>query len=92
MGSLLRRAIGSRFAAVGFQEASPCAMVRIGRWALRRINSQSVGLPCPRFTEGQEFIVEYGRQPKDFCGWAWNDIHKACLVPRQGGNFRLVER
>lgn len=62
MGSLLRRAIGSRFGAVGFQEASPCAMVRIGRWALRRINSQSVGLPCPRFTEGQEFIVEYGRQ------------------------------
>jgi len=44
-------------------------------------------LPCPRFTDGQEFIVEYGRQPKDFCGWAWNDIHKACMVLRQGGNF-----
>ena len=47
MGSRLRHAIGSRFAAVGFQGASPCAMVRIGRWALRRINSQPVGWAAP---------------------------------------------
>ena len=44
-------------------------------------------LPCPRFTEGQEFIVEYGRQPEGFCGWAWDDLHKTCHVLRQGGDF-----
>lgn len=44
-------------------------------------------LPCPHFTEGQEFIVEYGRQPEGFCGWAWNDIHNVCKTLRQGGNF-----
>ena len=43
-------------------------------------------VPCPNFTEGQEFIVEYGRQPEDFCGWAWNDLHKACFVLEQGGS------
>ena len=44
-------------------------------------------VPCPHFTEGQEFIVEYGKQPEGFCGWAWNDIHKACMILMQGGTF-----
>jgi uncharacterized repeat protein (TIGR04076 family) len=44
-------------------------------------------VPCPAFTEGQEFVLEYGRQPEDFCGWAWNDIHKACMILLQGGRF-----
>jgi uncharacterized repeat protein (TIGR04076 family) len=44
--------------------------------------------PCPYFTDGQEFIVESGgRQPENFCGWAWNDIHKSYLVLRHGGGF-----
>jgi uncharacterized repeat protein (TIGR04076 family) len=43
--------------------------------------------PCPHFTEGQEFIAEYGRQPEGFCGWAWDDIQKACQILRQGGDF-----
>ena len=45
-------------------------------------------LPCPRFTKGQEFIVECGKQPEGFCGWAWNDLQKACHILGQGGNFR----
>jgi len=44
-------------------------------------------LPCPLFTEGQEFIVEYGSAPDKFCGWAWNDIQCACQILGQGGNF-----
>ena len=47
MGNLLRRAIGSRFAAAGFQATNPYAMVRIGRWALRRISSQPIGWAAP---------------------------------------------
>jgi len=47
----------------------------------------NVTVPCPNFTEGQEFIVEGGRQPEGFCGAAWHDIHKSYLVIRHGGNF-----
>ena len=47
-----------------------------------------VVVPCPRFTEGQEFIVvEGGRKPEDFCDAAWHDIHKSYRVIRHGGNF-----
>ena len=46
-----------------------------------------VTVPCPNFTVGQEFIVEEGRQPENFCGAAWQDIHKSYLVIRQGGDF-----
>ena len=46
-----------------------------------------LAIPCPRFTEGQEFIVEGGRQPEGFCGAAWHDIHKSYLTIRHGGSF-----
>ena len=44
-------------------------------------------IPCPAFTEGQEFTFEYGCAPENFCGWAWNDVHTACDILGQGGNF-----
>lgn len=34
---------------------------------------------CDVFKEGQEFIYEEDeitRKPKNFCGWAWDDIQK----------------
>ncbi len=43
---------------------------------------------CPRFEEGQEFVVEGLDQPEGFCGWAWDDIHKVLLTLRSGGDFR----
>jgi len=46
-----------------------------------------VTVPCPHFTDGQEFIVDGGGQPENFCGAAWHDIHKSYLAIRQGGNF-----
>ena len=43
-------------------------------------------LPCPHFTEGQEFIVD--DQPgQGFCDAAWNDIYKAYVTLMQGGSF-----
>jgi uncharacterized repeat protein (TIGR04076 family) len=42
---------------------------------------------CPRFFEGQEFIVEGLTQPEGFCDWAWNDIHKCYLTLLFGGSF-----
>jgi uncharacterized repeat protein (TIGR04076 family) len=47
--------------------------------------SDEVGL-CPFFSEGQEFIVEYGR-PEDFCTWAWNDLRKFAKTLSCGGDF-----
>ena len=47
-----------------------------------------VTVPCPHFTEGQEFIVEGVNQPEGFCGAAWHDIHKSYMVIKQGGSFQ----
>ena len=46
-----------------------------------------VRLPCRNFTEGQEFVVQGGERPTDFCAWAWNDIHKVNLCMVRGGCF-----
>jgi uncharacterized repeat protein (TIGR04076 family) len=40
---------------------------------------------CPRFTEGQEFIVD--TRPESFCDWAWNDIHKAYTALMNGESY-----
>jgi uncharacterized repeat protein (TIGR04076 family) len=50
-------------------------------------NQPGAKLPCPHFTEGQEFTVEYGEMPEDFCGWAWDDLYTACAILGQGGDF-----
>jgi uncharacterized repeat protein (TIGR04076 family) len=42
---------------------------------------------CPRFAEGQEFIVEGLKQPEGFCDWAWDDIHKCYMTLMFGGSF-----
>lgn len=47
---------------------------------------------CPRFEEGQEFIVEKDlEKPKDFCSWAWNDIHRDVIVLSFGGHFPWIK-
>ena len=45
--------------------------------------------PCPFFTEGQEFTVNYmTERPEGFaCDWAWDDIHKILLVLMLRGSF-----
>lgn len=45
--------------------------------------------PCPIFTQGQEFIVEYlAQRPEGFdCEWAWDDIHKILFTLMLRGNF-----
>ena len=44
-------------------------------------------IPCPRFTEGQVFTVERGREPEGFCSAAWHDIYKSYLGLELGGDF-----
>jgi uncharacterized repeat protein (TIGR04076 family) len=38
--------------------------------------------PCPFFSEGQEFVIDYlAVRPEGFdCDWAWDDIHKVLLA------------
>jgi uncharacterized repeat protein (TIGR04076 family) len=46
---------------------------------------------CPKFTEGQEFLVEQcGEMPEGFCAWAWRDLYKDLSVLQYGGNFPWV--
>jgi uncharacterized repeat protein (TIGR04076 family) len=43
---------------------------------------------CPRFKEGQVFIVGVDdRRPEGFCWWAWRDIYRDMFVLAFGGNF-----
>ena len=46
-----------------------------------------INLPCPVFLEGQEFSIEDGRKPEEFCGSAWDDIYKVCVALANWGNF-----
>lgn len=46
-----------------------------------------VNLPCPVFVEGQEFEIEDGRRPAEFCGSAWDDIYKVFVTLANGGSF-----
>ena len=41
---------------------------------------------CPRFTEGQEFIVDT-HPGEGFCDWAWKDIRKAYTALMNGENY-----
>ena len=45
--------------------------------------------PCPFFSEGQEFVVEYvGVKPEGFdCDWAWNDIEKIVIAMMLNADF-----
>jgi uncharacterized repeat protein (TIGR04076 family) len=45
--------------------------------------------PCPFFSEGQEFVVDYlTERPEGFgCDWAWDDIHKILMVLMLRGDF-----
>lgn len=47
---------------------------------------------CPKFTEGQEFIVRKDlEKPKDFCSWAWHDIQRDVIVLCFGGHFPWIK-
>ena len=45
--------------------------------------------PCPFFSPGQEFLVNYlAERPEGFaCDWAWDDIHKILFALMIGGDF-----
>jgi uncharacterized repeat protein (TIGR04076 family) len=45
--------------------------------------------PCPFFSEGQEFVIEYlAQRPEGFgCEWAWDDLHKIIFVLMLKGDF-----
>jgi uncharacterized repeat protein (TIGR04076 family) len=46
-----------------------------------------VTLPCPVFTEGQEFILESEELPEGFCDSAWDDIYKSFQIIARGGSL-----
>ena len=61
---------------------------RMANWDLAEQYCEPDGaVPCDRFEEGQEFLVEGLRLPESFCSWAWNDLYPAMVALRQGGSF-----
>ena len=48
---------------------------------------------CPRFTDGQEFIVEETPVvPAGFCGWAYADIQRDIIHLAFGGDFPWMQQ
>jgi uncharacterized repeat protein (TIGR04076 family) len=45
--------------------------------------------PCPFFSVGDEFVVDYlVQRPEGFeCDWAWDDIHKVLMVLMLNGDY-----
>ena len=42
--------------------------------------------PCDVFTDGQEFVLDGGAMPANFCSWAWADLHRDVISMALGGN------
>ena len=53
---------------------------------------EGIALPCDRFTEGQEFIVESVAQPDGFCSWAYADIQRDLAIMMFGGNLPWIKQ
>jgi len=48
--------------------------------------------PCPKYKDGQEFILDTKDMPAGFCSWAWADIHRDVVAVFHGANFPWIER
>jgi len=53
--------------------------------------SGNIAKECTAFNLGDEFLVENGRKPDNFCDWAWRDVYKDTAVLQFGGNFNHAE-
>jgi uncharacterized repeat protein (TIGR04076 family) len=50
-------------------------------------------VPCPRFSEGEEIIVErHYEPPEGFCMWAWADIRDDIKTIAAGGSPSLFKQ
>ena len=48
--------------------------------------------PCPKYEDGQEFILEAKEMPAGFCSWAWADIQRDVVAVFHGASFPWIER
>jgi uncharacterized repeat protein (TIGR04076 family) len=49
---------------------------------------QTLGAPCTKVADGQEFLVDLeAMMPEGFCSWAWTEIFKYVLVLARGGDL-----
>ena len=46
---------------------------------------------CPRFTEGQEFLLNDASMPDGFCAWAWADIQRDVVAILYGADFPWIK-
>ncbi len=53
---------------------------------------KGVVLPCDRFEEGQEFLLDKPAKPENFCSWAWADIHRDITILMFDGNLPWINQ
>ena len=49
-------------------------------------------MPCTKFKDGQEFILDTKDMPADFCSWAWADIQRDIAATFHGASFPWMEQ
>ena len=47
---------------------------------------------CPKYTDGQEFILNGTDMPEGFCSWAWGDIHRDVVGVFRGATYAWVNQ
>ena len=47
---------------------------------------------CPKYKDGQEFILDTKDMPAGFCSWAWADIHRDVVAIFHDASFPWIER
>ena len=47
---------------------------------------------CPRFEEGQVFILDKADKPDGFCSWAWADLHRDVIAVLFGASYPWIDR
>ena len=72
-------------------EMSKCKITVLKRCINQEIISEYISekdfVLCPKFQEGQEFILESAEKPENFCGWAWADIQRDIVAIMYGADF-----
>ena len=47
---------------------------------------------CPKFEDGQVFILDATNMPEGFCSWAWADLHRDIVSVFRGASFPWINR
>ena len=47
---------------------------------------------CPKFEDGQEFVLDKPNIPEDFCPWAWADLQRDVVAVFHGASYPWIDQ